>query len=374
MVDITPTITVSVTGSAQEGQILSAKPVVTTDTDGGITKYQWQRLVGQNWVNIAGATHASKLLNEADEGFNVRVMATFTDDTGQSVTAISVQSATVTEPPPKLTLGTTSLTVAAGGSVALPIIVASFDADDTVSMKITGLPTFESITDNLDHQTFTGSSIVLTAAQVNSGLTLNSTYTGTDHPVNVLTVTATNSTVGEVVTSAAQTITVTDPPGALSTPHTFGSTSNDTLRGGATNDKLVGNGGYDTYQFARQGGQDVVVNGALGQRKPSGELDFGPGISQNQLWLERQGRNLVIDIMGSSDRVTVQDWFANSGAQLQQIKTSHSSVLNSQVSRLVQAMASYEHNHLGFNPTASGVTQMPTDPTLQHVLAAAWHR
>ena len=117
-----------------------------------------------------------------------------------------------------------------------------------------------------------------------------------------------------------------------------------------------------------------MVNGVPGQRKPSGELDFGPGINPNQLWLERQGRNLVIDIMGSTNRVTVQDWFANSGAQLQQIKTSHSSVLNSQVSQLVQAMASYEHNHPGFNPTASVVTHMPTDPTLRHVLAAAWHR
>jgi len=54
--------------------------------------------------------------------------------------------------------------------------------------------------------------VTLTLAQVNSGLTLNSTYTGTDHPVNTLTVTAKNTAPGEKASSTSQTITVTDPP------------------------------------------------------------------------------------------------------------------------------------------------------------------
>lgn len=57
-----------------------------------------------------------------------------------------------------------------------------------------------------------GANYTFAAADVNNGLTLHSSFRGTGHPVNALTVTATNSTVGESATSSPQTITVTDPP------------------------------------------------------------------------------------------------------------------------------------------------------------------
>jgi len=45
---------------------------------------------------------------------------------------------------------------------------------------------------------------------------LSSSYTGSDHPVATFTVTASNTTPGETATSAAQTMTVTDPPAMTS--------------------------------------------------------------------------------------------------------------------------------------------------------------
>src|SRR5204863_3807659 len=92
VIDITPTISLSVTGTAQEGQVLSALVTTTNDGDGSIT-YRWQRLVGSNWVAIAGATSATYRAAEADEGFSIRVVATFTNDTGQSATATSTPTA-----------------------------------------------------------------------------------------------------------------------------------------------------------------------------------------------------------------------------------------------------------------------------------------
>ena len=117
---------------------------------------------------------------------------------------------------PALAVANAALNVTAGGSTALGITVAPVDADDTVSVTIAGLTAYESVTDQLDHLTFSGSTVTLSAAQVNSGLTLNSTYGGTDHPVNTLTVTAGNNTPGETATSAPQTIIVTDPPAVKS--------------------------------------------------------------------------------------------------------------------------------------------------------------
>ena len=117
---------------------------------------------------------------------------------------------------PTLTIASDALTVDAGGSVALPISVSPAQGNHAVSVTISGLAGYESVTDALDHQTFTGSSITLSAAQVNSGLSLASSYTGTGHPVNTLSVTATDTIGHDAATSAAQTIVVTDPPVAAS--------------------------------------------------------------------------------------------------------------------------------------------------------------
>jgi len=128
---------------------------------------------------------------------------------------------------PALTISSTSLTVQAGGSVALGITATPLDPDDKVSLSVSGVPSYESITapagntitsslqsDGTYTWTITeGSS---TTGQPVTGLTLSSSYTGTDHPVATFVVTASNMTPGETVASTSQTMTVTDPPAATS--------------------------------------------------------------------------------------------------------------------------------------------------------------
>ena len=109
-------------------------------------------------------------------------------------------------------------TVSAGGSIPLGVQVTPADADDAVSVTITGLTSYETITDNLDQTIFTGGSVTLSADEVNSGLTLHSSYGGTGHPVNNLIVTASNTTPGEAAAPATQTIVVTDPPVIAASP------------------------------------------------------------------------------------------------------------------------------------------------------------
>jgi hypothetical protein len=110
-----------------------------------------------------------------------------------------------------LTVADPTLSVSPGGTVSLGIGVSVPHAGDNVTVNIAGLPKYETITDNLDHKTFSGSSITLTAAEVNSGLTLDSNYKGHGHPTATLMATATDNT-GTPVTSAAQSIVVKDPP------------------------------------------------------------------------------------------------------------------------------------------------------------------
>jgi hypothetical protein len=111
--------------------------------------------------------------------------------------------------PPTLTIANHAITVSKVGSTSLPITVAAVDSDDTVTVTIKGLTRYESITDALDGKVFKGSSVTLTAAEVASGLTLKSSFTGKGTPTNTLTIFARNTTVGEAATSASQTLTVT---------------------------------------------------------------------------------------------------------------------------------------------------------------------
>ena len=210
--DIKPAVAVYISGLAQDGNTLTA--VATLNDADAVVAYQWQAYVGGFWTTIPAQSASTYLVTEANEGEKLRVVAHSTDPDAGSATATSVATAIVTDPPPQLSIASHSLNLPKGGLVAMGVSVASADSDDTVLVKITGLKSYEYITDGLDSTKFTGSSVTLTAAEVNKGLTLHSTYGGKSTVVNTLTLVASNTTSGEAVNSAPQAITVTDPPTA----------------------------------------------------------------------------------------------------------------------------------------------------------------
>jgi hypothetical protein len=113
----------------------------------------------------------------------------------------------------------TARMVAAGGSIPLGIMINPGDSDDTISVKISGVPSFESVTAagvtptvTKQESTFTYTFNALPASDWNNGLILHSTYPGKGQPTNPLTVTVSNTTTGESSTAAPKTIKVTDPP------------------------------------------------------------------------------------------------------------------------------------------------------------------
>jgi hypothetical protein len=71
--------------------------------------------------------------------------------------------------------------------------------------------------------------------------------------------------------------------------------------------------------------------------------------------------------------VTVKGWFgSNASSQPSEVKTSDGMELDSSIGQLVSAMATFQANNSGFNPTTSG-TQMPTDTNVQSTVASTWH-
>ncbi|WP_439888761.1 calcium-binding protein [Pseudomonas sp. MBLB4123] len=144
-----------------------------------------------------------------------------------------------------------------------------------------------------------------------------------------------------------------------------GGAGNDKLRGGKGNDYLLGGEGNDTYYFAAGDGQDVINN--LSNSPADNDMLSIEGITRDNLWLSRQGDSLVIDVTGSTDSVTVQDWYANSAQRLDAIQAGASILYANQVDNLVNAMAA-------FGAPAGGeinLSQVQRDQ-LNAVIAANW--
>jgi hypothetical protein len=133
---------------------------------------------------------------------------------------------------PTLAIANKSLDVTAGGSVLLGITATPVDSDDTISVTIAGVPTYESISAPSGNtvsnslqpdgtKTWTITESASTSGTPLTGLTLSSSYTGSDHPVAAFAVAASNTTSGEIATSAPVTMTVTDPPATTSDSQTL---------------------------------------------------------------------------------------------------------------------------------------------------------
>jgi hypothetical protein len=91
------------------------------------------------------------------------------------------------------------------------------------------------------------------------------------------------------------------------------------------------------------------------------------GATSRQLWLTRSGKDLSIQILGSKDTVTVQNWFAGSANQVEKITASDGKSLSaSKVQALVNAMAS-------FTPPADAASLPTNTPAaVTKLVASSW--
>jgi hypothetical protein len=124
-----PLSTPVVSGTAQEGRTLTATAAITNNSDANVT-YQWQADHGSGFANVAGATGLSYLVQEADEGARLRIVATATDADGDSSVTVATSGATtkVIDISPSVTI---SGTAKQGGTMTA--IASTNEADSTIS-------------------------------------------------------------------------------------------------------------------------------------------------------------------------------------------------------------------------------------------------
>src|SRR5262249_15247005 len=129
VIDKVPSITVSISGTAQEGQTLSA--VVSGAEGDDPLSYQWFSSK-DNYTTAIGSS-ASYVVQEGDEGYHLKVVATDTaDNSGGTTTANATTSGTVID-------ATLSITVSISGTAqegqTLSAVVSGTEADDTLSYQ-----------------------------------------------------------------------------------------------------------------------------------------------------------------------------------------------------------------------------------------------
>jgi Ca2+-binding RTX toxin-like protein len=149
----------------------------------------------------------------------------------------------------------------------------------------------------------------------------------------------------------------------------IGNSGENVLTGGGGNDTLAGGLGNDTYRVNRGEGLDTISenDGTVG----NGDLLlYGATINPFDLVLSRQVNHLRLAIHGSTDAVTIQNWYsAPTTAQVETIQAGNGqSLLNTQVDTLIQAMATFsQQTGLTWD---QAIDQQPQN--VQTVLAASW--
>jgi len=172
------------------------------------------------------------------------------------------------------------------------------------------------------------------------------------------------SSVDWTLVSTVENLTLTGT-GAI---NATGSYQANTITGNSSNNVLTGGAGNDTYVEYRGGAADAIVENDA----TAGNVDvvrFLTSVAADQLWFRQSGNDLEVSIIGTSDKVTVQNWYLGAQYHVEQFHTDdgNRTLLDSKVQNLVNAMAA-------FSPPAAGQTTLPSNyaAALNPVIAANW--
>lgn len=148
----------------------------------------------------------------------------------------------------------------------------------------------------------------------------------------------------------------------------MGEAGNDRLNGKEGADTLVGGSGNDVYILGRDYGVDTLIE----DDSTIGNVDtvrFLSDISADQIWFQHIGNNLKVSIIGTADKLVLNDWYLGSANHVERFKTSDGlTLLDSQVDDLVVAMAGFAP------PPDAGQISLPADyaVVLDPLIASLW--
>ena len=146
-----------------------------------------------------------------------------------------------------------------------------------------------------------------------------------------------------------------------------GTDRDETITGSAGNDTIDAGGGSDRIFFGEGDGQDVInqLDTAAADANTD-TLVFDSALQTDELWFSRNGNSLQINIVGTDDQVTINDWYNSSDRQLDTIEVGSAVLLNSEVDQLVNAMAGFDVPD-GAGDVVPDAVKQQLEPTLTAV-------
>jgi Ca2+-binding RTX toxin-like protein len=142
-----------------------------------------------------------------------------------------------------------------------------------------------------------------------------------------------------------------------------GGERNDLLIGGTGLDTLIGGAGNDIYAWGLGDGADTLIDSA-GQD----QLRVLAGIDVDKIWLRQVASHLEVSVIGTSDRITIDNWYSQADKPIESIALTNGRTLSANgIQTLVDAMAR-------FTPPATGQTSLPNEYQAQlgSLIAAQW--
>ena len=141
-----------------------------------------------------------------------------------------------------------------------------------------------------------------------------------------------------------------------------GGEGNDLFNGRGGNDTLIGGSGNDRYIFS--GGTTSITDSDTTSGN-SDVVNFTGSVEHDQIWFSRSGNDLIAEVIGTDDQVTIVDWYLGNDNHVEQFTAYGLTLLDSQVQNLVNAMAAFAV------PTT---TTLPPDysAVLDPIIAANW--
>jgi Ca2+-binding RTX toxin-like protein len=146
-----------------------------------------------------------------------------------------------------------------------------------------------------------------------------------------------------------------------------GNAGNNRLTGGLGNDTLIGGAGDDTYIFATGDGEDTINNFDLAGHD---RILFDAGVALDGVALFRSGDHLEIGY-GTTDRITVTDFFANADSQVDEVRLADDRLLTAaDIDGLIQQMAAYAVQE---GISLSSLDNVRQSDGLMTLVAGSWH-
>lgn len=149
----------------------------------------------------------------------------------------------------------------------------------------------------------------------------------------------------------------------------------DVVIGGSGNDTYSADSGQDIYRFGYGDGQDTYKGDARANYSEDDIVLLEGQLDKGSVWFKRIDNNLVMQLVGSEDKITFEGWYkanATGGAMDKDIGAfvlGDDMLLAKDVNQLVSAMASFDPND---GTTAYGVKAHEIPSPVQTAVNAAW--